>query len=77
MAKLGGTLRNVFTWTYSRGTIPYDIICALIILFIFLIPRSCFVRKPSAPDDHSRVHQESAGAAQAAIPTAAGGLAQR
>jgi hypothetical protein len=77
MAKLGGTIRNVFVWTYSRGTIPYDIICALIILFIFLTPRSCFVRKPAVPEERSRTHQESSGAAQAAIQPAAGEPAQK
>lgn len=77
MAKFGGTLRNVLVWTYSRGTIPYDIICALILLFIFLTPRSCFVKKPTVPQPHARVHQESTGAAHAAIHQAAGGLAQR
>lgn len=77
MAKLGGTLRNVFTWTYFRGTIPYDIICALIILFIFLTPRGCFVGKPAVPDQHTRAHQESAGTARAAIPPAAGAPAQK
>jgi hypothetical protein len=77
MAKLGGTLRNVLVWTYSRGTIPYDIICALIILFIFLMPRSCFVRKAAVPEQNSRIHRVSAGAAQASIPPAAGESAQR
>lgn len=32
-------------WTHERGTLQYDIICALILAFIFLVPRSCFVRK--------------------------------
>jgi hypothetical protein len=77
MAKFGATLRDVLVWTYSRGTIPYDIICALIILFIFLTPRSCFVRKPAIPEPHSRVHQQSSGAAQATLHGAAGESAQR
>ena len=32
-------------WTHERGTLQYDIICALILAFIFLVPRSCFVGK--------------------------------
>ena len=32
-------------WTHERGTLQYDIICALILAFIFLVPRSCFVSK--------------------------------
>ena len=45
MGKKGNTFRNIFVWTYSRGTIPYDIICALILLFIFLTPRGCFIKR--------------------------------
>jgi len=43
MARQGGTLRNVLIWTYERGTLPYDIICALILAFIFLVPREWFL----------------------------------
>jgi len=43
MAKAGGPLRNMFIWSHERGSIPYDIICALILLFIFLVPRGCFI----------------------------------
>ncbi len=43
MAGNGGTFRNLLIWTYERGTLQYDIICALILAFIFLVPRSCFV----------------------------------
>ena len=45
MSKPDGTFRNLMIWTYERGTLQYDIICALILAFIFLVPRSCFVRK--------------------------------
>jgi len=48
MARAGGTIRNILIWTYERGTLQYDIICALILAFIFLIPRSCFIAKRSA-----------------------------
>ena len=37
--------RNIFVWSYGRGTLQYDIICALILAFIFFVPRSCFVSK--------------------------------
>ncbi|MBN2339429.1 MAG: hypothetical protein JXP48_12915 [Acidobacteria bacterium] len=36
--------RKIFVWSYGRGTIQYDIICILILAFIFLVPRGCFVR---------------------------------
>jgi hypothetical protein len=47
MAKAGATTRNILIWTYERGTLQYDIICALILAFIFLVPRSCFTAKRS------------------------------
>jgi hypothetical protein len=47
MAKTGATIRNILVWTYERGTLQYDIICALILAFILLVPRSCFTAKRS------------------------------
>jgi hypothetical protein len=38
-------LHSTLLWTYSRGTWQYDLICALILAFIFLIPPSFFNRK--------------------------------
>lgn len=43
MANVRKSFRSVFVWSYARGTIQYDIICILILAFIFLVPRSCFV----------------------------------
>ena len=45
MTNIRRTIHNIFVWAYERGTIQYDIICALILAFIFLVPRSCFVSK--------------------------------
>jgi hypothetical protein len=64
MAKSGGAIRNIFVWTYERGTLPYDILCALILAFIFFVPRSCFMAKhPSpakvAPIQHSQPVENS------------------
>jgi hypothetical protein len=54
MAKPGGSFRNILIWTYERGTLQYDIICALILIFIFLVPRSCFTaRRPDTSDGGS------------------------
>jgi hypothetical protein len=62
MAADGGIARRIFTWSYERGTLPYDIICALILAFIFITPRSCFINRPegiqsvSAPSIHGIPH---------------------
>lgn len=45
MSRTGKVARNIFIWTYGRGTIQYDIICALILAFIFFVPPSCFIQK--------------------------------
>lgn len=47
MARPGGSIRNPLIWTYERGTLQYDIICALILAFIFFVPQSCFVKRRS------------------------------
>ena len=43
-----GTLYRIIVWSYDRGTLPYDVLCALILAFIFLVPRSCFLKKQAA-----------------------------
>ena len=41
-AESPSTLQKIIFWAYARGTMQYDILCALILLFIFLTPRSFF-----------------------------------
>ena len=48
MAKKNGLARNLLVWSYERGTLQYDIICALILAFVFSLPRSCFAPKKKA-----------------------------
>lgn len=42
MRKLFVMLKNVIFWNHARGTVPYDILCASILVFIFLTPASFF-----------------------------------
>ena len=35
-------LGSVILWSYNRGTFPYDIMCAAILLFVFLTPGGVF-----------------------------------
>ncbi len=47
-AAIGGFFKNLLVWSYDRGTLQYDIICALILAFVFFVPPSCFApRKPA------------------------------
>jgi hypothetical protein len=35
-------VKKLFFWTYARNTWQYDVLCALILAFIFLTPKSWF-----------------------------------
>jgi hypothetical protein len=58
MASFRATIRNVLVWNYERGTIQYDIICALILAFIFFVPPSCFVSKRAANSPAAVQHSQ-------------------
>ena len=36
------TIKRLFFWGYARNTWQYDVLCALILAFIFLTPQSWF-----------------------------------
>lgn len=42
MKKLLNTLRNIFFWSYERGTWQYDLLVILIIATVFLVPGQFF-----------------------------------
>ena len=47
------TIRGYILWQYERGTLHYDIMVTLILLFIFLSPRVIeFNDKPISRDPH-------------------------
>jgi hypothetical protein len=37
-------MKNIINWSYERGTWQYDVLCLLIIAFIFLTPKTWFVK---------------------------------
>jgi hypothetical protein len=41
-AMLLSVIKKMFLWTYARNTWQYDVLCALILAFIFLTPKSWF-----------------------------------
>lgn len=49
MNKNGWFSKYVLVWAYNRGTLQYDIICILILAFIFLIHPSCFNKRHDDP----------------------------
>ena len=42
MGLLLSTIRKTFFWNYARTSWQWDILCVLILIFIFLAPKSCF-----------------------------------
>jgi hypothetical protein len=38
MSKAGQTLKGYFWWTYPRGSVHYDVMVTLILMFIFITP---------------------------------------
>ena len=40
--KLLGLLKKIFFWNYARNTWQWDVLCVVILIFIFLTPKSWF-----------------------------------
>ena len=42
-------IKRVILWSYERGTWQYDLLCFLILVFIFLTPSSFFIHRDVVP----------------------------
>lgn len=51
-------ISRILFWTYSRGSWQYDILCALILVFIFLTPKSVFDGSVFTQKPHPEVLKE-------------------
>lgn len=62
MASVGRFFTRIIFWTYERGTAPYDIAVALIVVFVLLTPRAWFHDRPviGPPPSEATVVQTSA-----------------
>jgi len=49
-------MKKYLLWTFERGSRPYDVICVVIIAFIFLLPQAVFNDRP----DFMRVTNDQA-----------------
>ena len=49
------TLKNIILWRYERASWQWDLLCFLIILFIFLTPKEWFDRKEPLATQTSRL----------------------
>ncbi len=46
-------MKRFLLWTFGRGSRPYDVICAVILAFIFLMPQRLFHDRP----DYMRIEK--------------------
>ncbi len=56
-----GLLKKIFFWSYGRSTWQYDILCVLILAFIFLTPKVWF---DNSERDRQVTHQTRSTAAK-------------
>jgi hypothetical protein len=52
MRRFGELVKSYLFWTYTRGSVHYDVMVTIILLFIFLTPRSVFRDKPVEHTPH-------------------------
>jgi len=48
------TLKKILFWSYERGSWQYDIMCVLILAFIFLSPNRWFQRQSASTTPTTR-----------------------
>jgi hypothetical protein len=51
-AVLLSTIKKTFLWNYARNTWQWDVLCVLILVFIFLTPKSWFEGSERAASGH-------------------------
>jgi len=52
MRRFWEIVKSYFFWTYSRGSVHYDVMVTIILAFIFLTPPSVFRDKPVQRSPH-------------------------
>ncbi len=43
------TLKKTLFWSYDRGSWQYDVMCVVILAFIFFVPNSVFIQRAASP----------------------------
>jgi len=56
---LTSTLKKIFFWNYARNTWQWDLLCVVILIFIFLTPKSWFA---GSERPRNTVHQSPVAA---------------
>ena len=63
------TLKKIFFWNYARNTWQWDLLCVVILVFIFLTPKSWFL---SSERPQNMVHQSPVAATLLLSPEVVG-----
>jgi hypothetical protein len=52
-------MKRLFLWTFERGSLQYDVMCGLILVFLFLVPRATFKDEPEfmRVSEGERIHR--------------------
>ena len=50
-----GVLRRIIWWDFERASWQWDVLCLLIVFFIFLTPKSWFGRGPGIAEEPKRI----------------------
>ena len=70
MRTLWRALKRSIFWSYERGTWPYDVAVAVIVIFVLLSPRSWFHDRPSLdPPPNTSVVELPTGVSSAGTET--------
>jgi hypothetical protein len=51
---MASVFKRIIFWNYGRTSWQYDVLCALILAFIFLTPKSWFASELTAPAGHPK-----------------------
>jgi hypothetical protein len=68
------TLKKIFFWNYARNTWQWDLLCVVILIFIFLTPKSWFA---SGERPVNKVHQSPVATTLVLTPEVVGSEGDR
>lgn len=54
-------LGKFLLWTFERGHIAYDVLVILILIFLFLVPKSCFEPRKTAGQPGQKACRHTGG----------------
>ena len=54
-----GVIKKIILWSYERGSWQYDLLCVVILAFIFLTPGGVFDKRLRETDTQKRVRASS------------------